>query len=159
MIIKGTRPVGGLRADRLPASPISLLGAAPVAGTGVDSFAEPGTMAGMEITPELAEKVLRGGPDAIAVVRGIYQSHVEKLDALESEARKIRDAAALLPLVWISVAERMPEKHTAVLVHTDMDGNHAASFDGEEWFCDYGGAWLFPNVTHWMPLPEPPEVK
>jgi len=63
------------------------------------------------------------------------------------------------PPRWISVAERLPEKHTAVLVHTDMDGNHAASFDGEEWFCDYGGAWLFPNVTHWMPLPEPPEVK
>jgi hypothetical protein len=40
-----------------------------------------------------------------------------------------------------------------------MHGNHAASFDGEEWFCDYGRAWLFPNVTHWMPVPEPPEVK
>jgi hypothetical protein len=61
---------------------------------------------------------------------------------------------------WIAVSERMPEKHTAVLVHTDMDGNHAASFDGEEWFCDYGGAWLFPNVTHWMPLPPaPPKAK
>jgi hypothetical protein len=47
MIIKGTRPVGGLRADRLPASPISLLGAAPVAESGVDSFDEMGTMAGM----------------------------------------------------------------------------------------------------------------
>ena len=57
---------------------------------------------------------------------------------------------------WIPVTERLPEKHTAVLVHTDMDGTHAASFDGEEWFCDYGGAWLFPNVTHWMPLPAPP---
>jgi hypothetical protein len=60
---------------------------------------------------------------------------------------------------WISVSERMPEKDTAVLVHTDMDGTHAASFDGEEWFCDYGGAWLFPNVTHWMPLPEPPDLR
>jgi len=60
---------------------------------------------------------------------------------------------------WIPVSERLPERDTAVLVHTDMDGTHAASFDGEEWFCDYGGAWLFPNVTHWMPLPEPPEVK
>jgi hypothetical protein len=61
-------------------------------------------------------------------------------------------------LTWISVEDRLPEKHTAVLVYTDMHGNHAASFDGEEWFCDYGGEWLFPNVTHWMPLPEPPEV-
>jgi hypothetical protein len=61
-----------------------------------------------------------------------------------------------IPNSWIPVTERLPEKDTAVLVHTDMDGTHAASFDGEEWFCDYGGAWLFPNVTHWMPLPAPP---
>jgi len=51
MIIKGTRPVGGLRADRLPASPISLLGAAPVAESGVDSSASGGTMAGMSDYP------------------------------------------------------------------------------------------------------------
>jgi hypothetical protein len=70
------------------------------------------------------------------------------------EYMALRDAGR-----WIPVSERMPEKHTAVLVYTDMHGNHAASFDGEEWFCDYGGAWLFPNVTHWMPLPEPPEEK
>lgn len=60
---------------------------------------------------------------------------------------------------WIPVIERMPEKDALVLVHTAMDGNHVASFDGEAWFCNYGGEWLFPNVTHWMPLPEPPEVK
>jgi hypothetical protein len=47
LIIKGTRPVGGLRADRLPASPISLLGADPAAESGVDSLDACGTMAGM----------------------------------------------------------------------------------------------------------------
>ena len=83
---------------------------------------------------ELDIRIRSGGDDAVAA-------------ALEMTPR------------WIPVSERLPERDTAVLVHTDMDGTHAASFDGEEWFCDYGGAWLFPNVTHWMPLPEPPEVK
>jgi hypothetical protein len=90
-------------------------------------------------------------------VRGIYQSHVEKLDALESEARKIRDAATMLPLVWIPVSERLPQPNEPVLIYTAVLGRHVASVDEEgEWFCDYGGEWLFPNVTHWMPLPEPP---
>jgi len=123
------------------------------AGTGVDSFARLGTMASMR-------KPL---PVAWAVFDGIDRMHVAK-EYSEAESCAEDIGGEIVPLYrsprWIAVSERMPEKHTAVLVHTDMDGNHAASFDGEEWFCDYGGAWLFPNVTHWMPLPpEPPEVK
>ncbi len=68
----------------------------------------------------------------------------------------IAAACELMPK-WIPVSERLPEKNTLVLVHTEMDANHVASIDdGNEWFCNYGGEWLFPNVTHWMPLPEPP---
>jgi len=122
-------------------------------------------MAGMEITPELAEKVLRGGPDAIAVVRGIYQTHVQKLDALESEARKIRDAAAMLPLVWISVEEHWPKHGSDVLVAYkagqyvllgvgEFDGT-TVNDDGATvpYFKGIGGF----EVTHWMPLPSPPD--
>jgi hypothetical protein len=101
-------------------------------------------------------------PVAWAVFDGIDRMHVAK-EYSEAESCAEDIGGEIVPLYrsprWITVGERLPEKHTAVLVHTDMDGNHAASFDGEEWFCDYGGAWLFPNVTHWMPLPEPPEVK
>jgi hypothetical protein len=122
-------------------------------------------MAGMEITPELAEKVLRGGPDAIAVVRGIYQTHVEKLDALESEARKIRDAAAMLPLVWIPVEEQWPKHGSDVLVAYKA-GKYVllgvGEFDGTTvndggvtvpYFKGIGGF----EVTHWQPLPPPPD--
>jgi hypothetical protein len=61
---------------------------------------------------------------------------------------------------WIPVEERLPEQNEPVLIYTEMIGRHVASIDEEgEWFCDYGGEWLFPNVTHWMPLPpEPPEA-
>jgi hypothetical protein len=118
-------------------------------------------MAGMEITPELAEKVLRGGPDAIAVVRGIYQTHVEKLDALELEARKIRDAAALLPLVWIPVGERLPDIGVSVLCSSKEPPGEDLVWIGQreqyEWY--FPGANEMGEPTHWMPLPEPPEVK
>jgi len=61
---------------------------------------------------------------------------------------------------WIPVSERLPEPNEPVLIYTEVLGRHVASVDEEgEWFCDYGGEWLFPKVTHWMPLPEPPEVK
>jgi hypothetical protein len=101
MIIKGTRPVGGLRADRLPASPISLLGAAPVAETGVDSFAPLGRMAGMR-------KPL---PVAWAVFDGIDRMHVAKsYSEAESCAEDI--GGEIVPLYrsprWIPVSERMP---------------------------------------------------
>jgi len=121
-------------------------------------------MAGMEMTQELAEKVLLGGPDAIAVVRGIYASHVQKLDELESQARQIQDAAALLPLVWIPVEEQWPRHGSDVLVAYkagkyvllgvgEFDGT-TVNDDGATvpYFKGIGGF----EVTHWMPLPEPP---
>ena len=70
---------------------------------------------------------------------------------------------------WISVKDRLPEFGKKVLVcdvdaepdiandiHMfclwhDEDGHYWT--DGDEWVID------FENVSHWMPLPEPPETK
>jgi len=56
---------------------------------------------------------------------------------------------------WISVSERLP-KGDDVLVFT-TDGIHVASRDEYGlWWPSAGDSYGFPDVTHWMPLPEPP---
>lgn len=72
-----------------------------------------------------------------------------------------------VPSEWIRVEERLPETRHAVLVYTPYHKNiWAASMheDGNWYIWSPGGKvlldpdWNGP-ITHWMPLPEPPEVK
>jgi hypothetical protein len=64
---------------------------------------------------------------------------------------------------WISVKDRLPESEdhegycaTRYLVATDGFGIHLALFLEHEWWADYLSKIVIP-ITHWMPLPEPPE--
>jgi hypothetical protein len=64
---------------------------------------------------------------------------------------------------WISVDDRLPETCTGMLVYS-MDNVHPytviliAIWDGGEF--DFQDSWENANlqVTHWMPLPSPPEA-
>ena len=84
---------------------------------------------------------------------------------------------------WVSVKDRLPDTDQDVILYTreiETYGKHHEKkkiyrniymgyFDGEEWLTSYchGCEYIFrmnekyPNetieVTHWMPLPEPPE--
>jgi hypothetical protein len=52
---------------------------------------------------------------------------------------------------WIPVDERLPDEEVRVLA---TDGDKV--FESEYW----SGRWEWcADVTHWMPLPEPPKVK
>lgn len=60
---------------------------------------------------------------------------------------------------WISVKDRLPVNYIKVLVAvTDVAGTFVAVVwrEDDNWNDDEGG-WPNEDVTHWMPLPEPPE--
>ena len=60
---------------------------------------------------------------------------------------------------WISVKDRLPEGNKNVLV---CCYKNAVGYRIDiTFYCDqseYGSGWYLPaNITHWMPLPEPPK--
>lgn len=58
-------------------------------------------------------------------------------------------------MTWIPVSERLPENENEVLVYDDDMGCQVAFYCDDEWLWSERG--LLVNVTHWQPLPEPPE--
>lgn len=57
---------------------------------------------------------------------------------------------------WISVKERLPEEPMRCLVYAKRGkyGGCGVVYYNQGFYGDEYGA-----ITHWMPLPEPPEVK
>ena len=57
---------------------------------------------------------------------------------------------------WISVDERLPDNVHEHLVYMSWGGYDVGYYDEGNGWRDYNRA-LLPDVTHWMPLPGPPE--
>ena len=80
------------------------------------------------------------------------------------EVRRIIESMPTLapPNEWISVDEKLPENGQIVLFHQKDGFIYCAEyFVGKElmspeWFID-NDSWNAKVVTHWMPLPAPPE--
>jgi len=64
-----------------------------------------------------------------------------------------------VPDVWIKCSDTAPEPDEWVIGYTDYDGVifHIKIGDDGQWMTNYQ-QWSGSTVTHWMPLPEPPEV-
>ena len=81
------------------------------------------------------------------------------IERLEAENEKLRNTAR-----WIPVSERLPEKSQQVLgALKSSTGNYNLSRINRVMACDHdweadgfeiSNCW---TVTHWMPLPEPPQ--
>lgn len=80
------------------------------------------------------------------------------LKALSVIAGELRDP-------WIRMSERLPEESVEVLVALDQEGEPARVTIAALMDLTDSGSWLGhgvfddDDVSHWMPLPEPPEVK
>jgi hypothetical protein len=61
---------------------------------------------------------------------------------------------------WIPVSERLPEHGEVVLCYMSFKEARALQWDNaSRYWLGYesGDDWSKANVTHWMPLPEPPK--
>ena len=91
----------------------------------------------------------------------------EAADLIEAQAKEIEKLRAQLPR-WIPVEERLPELQSwgaSTVVLGLIKSENAPSLNKLHdltlcVYCD-NGIWSMPGryvaITHWMPLPEPPE--
>lgn len=100
------------------------------------------------------------------------QQEIEKLRAQNEQLREAaalvaKESAELLERRWIPVEERLPETESwgASKVVLGIVQNESGYPPPNPCFCVYLGnqQWTIrgrmATITHWMPLPEPPEVK
>ena len=59
---------------------------------------------------------------------------------------------------WVPCSERLPEIFYNVIV-AGSDGIGIARYNGALFVDDSGATYPISAITHWIPLPEPPEVK
>ena len=75
-------------------------------------------------------------------------------------ARKALQSTLTPPNEWVSVEERLPEKNAQVLMWSAKWNIAEAGsyYNGRFWvYSEIGDAYIADDITHWMPLPAPPE--
>lgn len=94
-------------------------------------------------------------------------SRLARSDAQKSLMGRVLYIIDQMPTItmpqWISVEDRLPEKREEVLIYLpEYDSVETASLftipslNLKEWTQDED-AFVFDEVSHWMPLPEPPK--
>lgn len=113
---------------------------------------------------EAADRIANQSTNIAALQQEIEKLRGQNKQLREAAALVAKESAELLERRWIPVTERLPEvwrnDETAELVNymiyspdfgVDIGNYHAKA---KKWLC----MALPCTVTHWAPLPEPPEV-
>ena len=98
---------------------------------------------------------------AIEILDPEHQEHFESIEPVNEACRMGMEA--LERSRWIPVGEKMPEEMGCYLVAVKhwRDGKpvtRVAIWNGADWLSYEKKVEITPRVTHWMPLPEPPEM-
>ena len=100
---------------------------------------------------------------------GAYAMHSTELEfvSMAISALRQRDVTDTNVGKWISVKDRLPDYMGEVLVIVSGKPHENITLDGayeiaeydpvEGWILEMWPEWCSGVVTHWMPLPEPPE--
>ena len=85
----------------------------------------------------------------------------ETLEALDMAVKALRmdhfrEATNMVPGAWISVGKKLPEEKQRVIVRCEKIGTTVGWILWGEWMTDLGHGCT--GVSHWMPLPKPPEM-
>lgn len=93
----------------------------------------------------------------VAEAADMLQEYVDRCARYAEETMELREKQQ-----WVSVTERLPAEGMRVLAATEgvFSGEAYLSCEGV-WMRSYGVAWVSlvdMPVTHWMPLPDAPEV-
>jgi len=87
---------------------------------------------------ELSKKYLASEVDNTNLTGGLAEEHAKHL--------------------WIPVTERLPEKRKWVLCRCEANIHEVLRWENNEWYHDPLHVYFPSFVTHWMPLPEPPNI-
>lgn len=93
--------------------------------------------------------------NALEEILTYFSGIVERASKAESRIAELEAAQR-----WIPVSERLPEPYTRVLACI-KSGYMEVDYRFAEPIIEVGIAdfYSLENVTHWMPLPQPPEVR
>ena len=98
----------------------------------------------------------------LAMAAAESNREINKVFKMQELCKAVKQVAECLPTIapkpqWIPVSERLPEKYEDVLISYRIANEKAAriwiGYRAEMGWCAY--EVYHPNVTAWMPLPEP----
>ena len=112
----------------------------------------------VETLRETADKQMHEAADAIEELQAGEKKFLRNISALEMENENLKRARR-----WIPVAEQLPKYGDWVLGIGPKRGYHVCEYRGITHFPYSGDSPWFSakgrtlTITHWMPLPMPPE--
>ena len=117
---------------------------------------------------EAADRIANQNTHILALQKEIEGLRSQNEQLREAAALVAKESAELLERRWIPVEERLPENGVPVLINYIASDDGKYHPDGTAVWTDYGCFWwegsledcdteVAVPITHWMPLPEPPE--